>query len=86
MPLNASSLGFTDSLWELLQLCWSESALARPTAQQLCNYLRPASATWVQPPTACPTTEGKVVDTDASSSDLFAGSGVSPSGPVCRVQ
>jgi len=75
-PLDASSLGLTDELWGLLQSCWSESASARPTAQQLFDYLRPASLTWVPPPTLCPAT-GVV---SAPSSDIFGASGVSPSG------
>lgn len=66
-PLNASSLGFTDTLWGLLQLCWNESASARPTAVQLLNYLRPASLTWV-PPELYPISGGVV---STPSSDIF---------------
>jgi len=83
MHLNASSLGFTDSLWGLLQSCWDESASARPTARQLLNYLRPASLTWVPPPSVCPTTGGIV---STLSSDTFGASGASLSGSMCRVQ
>jgi len=49
-PVDAESLGFSDTLWELAQLCWSESSSTRPTAQQLLDYLSPASRTWVPPP------------------------------------
>jgi len=49
-PVDAESLGFSDTLWELVQLCWSESSATRPTAQQLLNYLSPASRVWVPPP------------------------------------
>jgi len=74
-PLNASSLGFTDTLWELLESCWSESASARPTALQLLGYLRPAALAWVPPPAGLyPTTEEAV---STLSSDTFGVSGVS---------
>jgi len=36
-PVDAESLGFSDTLWELVQSCWSESS--RPTAQQLLDRL-----------------------------------------------
>jgi len=49
-PLNAESLGFSDVLWRLLQSCWSESRLMRPTAQQLFDYLSFAAPSWVPPP------------------------------------
>jgi hypothetical protein len=83
-PLNASSLGFTDSLWGLLQLCWSKSALVRPTARQLYDHLRSASLAWVPPPMVYSTAGdggGGVL-----SSDWPGVSGASLSGPVCRIQ
>ena len=52
-PLNAESLGFSDTLWELVQLCWSESSLARPTAVQLFDDLSIAALTW-DPPSVYP--------------------------------
>jgi hypothetical protein len=85
-PLNASDLGLADALWELLQSCWSESALVRPTARQLFDYLRPASVAWVLPPMACPPTRGRVVGADTLISDLSVVSSVSLSGPACLVQ
>ena len=48
-PPEAESLGFSDTLWELVQSCWSESSSTRPTAQQLFDCLSPASLTWVPP-------------------------------------
>jgi len=81
-PVNASSLGFTDTLWGLVQSCWNESAAARPTAQQLLDYLRPASGTWV-PPKLRPTAEGAA---STLSSDIFGTSGVSLPDSVCRVR
>jgi len=81
-PLNALSLGFTDALWELLQSCWNESVAVRPTAQQLLDYLRPASHTWV-PPKLCPAAGGVV---STLSSDTFEVSVGSLSGSECLVQ
>jgi len=49
-PVNAESLGFSDTLWELVQSCWSETGSTRPTARQLLDYLSPASRTWIPPP------------------------------------
>jgi hypothetical protein len=49
-PPNAESLGFSDSIWGLLQLCWSESSSTRPTAEQLFDELSSAADTWVPPP------------------------------------
>ena len=51
-PLDAESLGFSHELWGLVQLCWDESTSSRPTAQQLLDYLYPASLIpWVPPST-----------------------------------
>lgn len=63
-PHDAKFLGFSDSLWELLQSCWSEDSSDRPTAQQLFAYLSEVSHTWV-PPTVYPARES---DTDSDSS------------------
>lgn len=49
-PDHAESLGFSDTLWWLTRMCWSESPSARPTAQELLRYLQDASHTWVPPP------------------------------------
>ena len=48
-PNNAESLGLSDTLWRLIQTCWSESPSARPTAQQLLRYLEDASRDWTPP-------------------------------------
>lgn len=84
-PPNASSLGFTNTLWGLLQSCWSESASARPTSQQLLDYLQPASLTWIPPSRLSPSpATGGIVDSFGS--DTTSASGESRSGSVCRVQ
>ena len=49
-PLDAEPLGFSDTLWELIQLCWSESISTRPPAQRLLDYFSPAFLTWIPPP------------------------------------
>ena len=50
-PREAESLGFSHTLWGLVQSCWSESSSARPTAQQLFDYLSPAaSLPWAPSP------------------------------------
>ena len=48
-PLDTESLGFSDALWGLVQLCWSESSTTRPNAPQLFEYFSPASPTWTHP-------------------------------------
>jgi len=58
-PADAESLGFSETLWGLVQLCWSESVSDRPTAQQLFDCLSLDSLAWV-PPLVYPIT---VVDT-----------------------
>ena len=68
-PLKAECLGFSDALWELTQLCWSESTSTRPTVQELLDHLFPASLDW-NPPLVYP---AMVIDTltftDSDSSD-----------------
>ena len=49
-PPGAESLGFSSTLWGLVESCWSESSSARPTARQLLDYFFSASLTWVPPP------------------------------------
>lgn len=66
-PENAQSLGFSDPLWRLVRMCWSESPSARPTAQELLRCLQDASHTWVPPP-EYPTLDG-VAGFDVTSGD-----------------
>ena len=49
-PLDAESLGFTATLWGLVELCWSELGSTRPTARQLFDYFSSPSLTWDPPP------------------------------------
>ena len=48
-PLDAESLGFSDTLWELVRLCWSKSSSTRPTALRLFDYFSSAPQTWTPP-------------------------------------
>ena len=49
-PLDAESLGFSDELWGLVELCWSELSSGRSTALRLVDDLSSASLNWVPPP------------------------------------
>ena len=49
-PESAKSLGFSDMLWSMVRMCWSESLSARPAAKELLRHLKDASHTWVPPP------------------------------------
>ena len=70
-PLDAESLGFSHTLWELVQSCWDESSSVRPTAQRLFDHLSAASPDWVPPP-VYPTNGASSPDsTDSDSSALF---------------
>ena len=48
-PLSAESLGFSHTLWWLVQSSWSKTISIRPTAQQLHDHLSSASLTWDPP-------------------------------------
>ena len=79
-PLQAKSLGFSDTLWELTQLCWSESSLTRPTAVRLLDGLSTAALAW-DPPSVYPI-EINAEDAGADSSDSL---GVSPTKLIYEV-
>ena len=49
-PDNAASLGLSDTLWRLIEMCWSEPPSTRPTAQELLHHIRNVSHVWVPPP------------------------------------
>ena len=49
-PLDAESLGLSNTLWWLVQSCWSESSSDRPTARQLFTYLSLVALSWIPPP------------------------------------
>ena len=65
-PLDAESLGFSETLWDLVRLCWSETSSTRPTAQCLLDYFSSASLSWT-PPLVYPSavTDDPTIDTDS---------------------
>ena len=74
-PLDAVSLGFSDTLWELVQLCWSEYSSTRPNAQRLLDHFSSASPTWAPPlvyPAIVATTPG------IADADVYSYSGTPP--------
>jgi len=73
-PYGAESLGFFSELWGLVELCWSESSSARPTARRLLGYLSTASFTWVPSPVYPATEVGAEGTADSDSSGSFGAS------------
>ena len=71
-PLDAESLGFSETLWDLVRLCWSETSSTRPTAQRLLDYFSSASLSWA-PPLVYPAT---VTDNPSTDMDLYSFSGL----------
>ena len=45
-PENATSLGFTGGLWEIVERCWSADTDARPTLQAVLSCLSEAASSW----------------------------------------
>ena len=45
-PHNASDLGFSDLLWDFLQLCWDRDRSRRPAAGEVVGRLGEAAANW----------------------------------------
>ena len=45
-PPNAESLCLSDTLWGLVQSCWSRLGSTRPTARELLDHLSIVSPTW----------------------------------------
>ncbi|KAF9790648.1 kinase-like domain-containing protein [Thelephora terrestris] len=68
-PPQAESLGISDTIWELVQSCWSETIATRPTARELLDHLSFASPSW-RPPTVYPA----IVDDADSTASLDSSS------------
>ena len=69
-PPGAESLGFSNELWGLVQLCWNELPSNRPTAQQLLDCISPSSLSW-NPPQTYPVIETDfedIIESDSSES------------------
>ena len=80
-PVDADALGFSQTLWGLVQLCWNESSSARPTARQLLDYLSSAFPTWV-PAQVYPAGETGDSGADSDSSGFLGASLSSWTGEV----
>jgi len=82
-PLDAKSLGFAYTLWELVQSCWSESSSTRPTARQLLDHFTTASLDWV-PPAVYPAI--RVDTSDITDSDSHGSSRISCYSSSCVLE
>ena len=45
-PENASSIGFSDSLWDFVQRCWDDDMELRPKVAEVVTHLEGAAANW----------------------------------------
>jgi len=45
-PENASAIGFSDSLWDFTERCWSGDIEARPKVGEVVTHLGEAAAKW----------------------------------------
>ena len=45
-PENATSLGFTGGIWEIVEQCWLADADARPTLNNVLSCLSEAASSW----------------------------------------
>ena len=46
-PMDSEKLGFTDKVWESLQMCWEKSPSARPPIDVVSASLEQAAEIWV---------------------------------------
>ena len=51
-PKNSESLGITDEIWGLLELCWAKEASSRPAADHVVRCLEGAVGHWAAEATA----------------------------------
>ena len=47
-PNGSESLGITDEVWDLLELCWAEDASSRPTVDYVVGCLDRAAKLWTE--------------------------------------
>ena len=45
-PENASTIGFSDSLWDFTERCWDGRMAMRPKVRDLVRHLGEAAANW----------------------------------------
>lgn len=51
-PNNSESLGITDEIWDLLELCWAKDDSLRPTVNHVVRYLEGVVEHWTADATA----------------------------------
>ena len=45
-PENATQLGFTETLWDIVRQCWREDWSARPSVEDVLSCLNGAPTSW----------------------------------------
>jgi len=45
-PEGATSLGFSNEMWEIVERCWLEDRNARPGVENILSYLNDAATHW----------------------------------------
>ena len=45
-PQNAPAIGFSESLWDFVQLCWEGDRTRRPAAAEVVKHLYEVAANW----------------------------------------
>ena len=70
-PENASSIGFSDPLWDFSQSCWGHDMKLRPRVSEVVVRLGKEAADWdgLMPP--CPPTENVASHSKDSMSDTL---------------
>lgn len=65
-PQNASAVGFSDLLWDFVQLCWDSDRTRRPTTTEVVKCLSEAATNWhtLMPATTTPELEDEPDPTD----------------------
>lgn len=58
-PEDALAIGFSNSLWDFVQLCWDSDRTQRPTAAEVVKHLHEAAVDWRAPVPAISPGSGK---------------------------
>lgn len=51
-PNNSESLGITNKIWDLLELCWAKDISLRPTVNNVVRFLEGVAKRWTADATA----------------------------------
>ena len=68
-PENASSIGFSDSLWSFVERCWDGDMNLRPKVAEVVTHLGEAAANWNEPMPPFPRTKIIAPDFKEQTSD-----------------